>query len=423
MPEESQSLSEALSNEGTEMVAETTPAASSEEIVPAIDQSATDSSLSTSESVEVKPDETQPKPEGEAAQAVEPKAVEQLREWGNGLERDLKTAQASLAKYGGEANLNILAPVLQKANELPQNPEVWANEMWDAVGQSFVPDQVKALKSEAAWSYLQDPVSQRMIVETVFPGVTPELIQEFAAAYQIDPSIMDILRPEETPQQRTTRLTQETREKEREAQYQTVQEQNERRDAEFEQLQAQQVMGSVFVTGLSPRAEVKKQFGLEYQKSDRDTPEIAAFKERQSSRYDRMVREALMSDRELNQLANSAERWAKEKNPAHRQRASDQFAPEMARRTRALCAQIAKDLAADLKLFSPELSDQIKANNLKDLPAHVLGSSPSGVQSSGYDLSGMPDAEKEPRKFQAWAEGLARQEQARQRTPALMQSG
>jgi hypothetical protein len=145
---------------------------------------------------------------------------------------------------------------------------------------------------------------------------------------------------------------------------------------------------------LAPRAEVKKQYGLE--KSEKDTPEISSFKERASRRYDQMSTLMLSADAQLNNLASAAEALAGQKDDKQRARAGSQYAPLIEARTRAVCAQVAKDLAEDLRLLSPELSDRAKAENLKDLPAQVLGSSASSAPSSGIDLVGMPDPATNP---------------------------
>jgi uncharacterized protein YvpB len=58
----------------------------------------------------------------------------------------------------------------------------------DPLRQTLLPVQVDAMKSQAAWGYLNDPASQRVITESLYgEGVTPEAIAEFAKAYRENP--------------------------------------------------------------------------------------------------------------------------------------------------------------------------------------------------------------------------------------------
>src|SRR5947207_4598587 len=116
--------------------------------------------------------------------------------------------------------------------------------------------------------------------------MTPELLREFAEAYKRDPSVVGLFRPEETPEARAVREKYEADNQAQEAKNKEVATQLQRIEDERNDGFYKQTMTQTLQVGLAPRAEVKKQFGLEFQKSDQDTPEIAAFKERASKRYD-----------------------------------------------------------------------------------------------------------------------------------------
>jgi hypothetical protein len=348
-----------------------------------------------------------------------------LREQKTTLETELQTVRSRLDEFGGETHLGLMQPILERALEVPRTKEEvdqWSQGMDEALSQTLLPAQVDALRSRAAWGYLNDPESQRVIAESLYgEGITPEVLATLAQAYRDIPDLLDRLRPDETWEEREAREKVEARDKERDAQLKAIQERDEKREAEFQAQEVQRTMGEVFQIGLSPRAEVKKQYGLEFQKSDKDTPEIGAFKERASRRYDQMSTLALERDQELNRLAHTAEQWARDKDPRRRSLANTKFAPLMEQRTRQVCASVAKDLAEDLKLFSPELSDRAKAENLKDLPAQVLGSSASSAPSSGIDFSGMPDPATNPRAYEQWVAKLTAEAARTQRTPAILQ--
>lgn len=424
------SLSEALT--GTETVVDAPAPVASDEQTDSTDQSAADSSLIANESAEeqAKPEET-PKDDAakpEAKAEAEPSQGEKhLREWGNGLETDLKALQGKIAEVGGEGHLQIMAPVLAKAQELPGDGpglEMWSKEMFSALEGSLVPAQVKALRDEAAWSYLLDPGSAKVIAESLYgDGTTPDLLRDLVQAFKVDPTILDVLRPEETVEQREARQASEARERARDEEIKTIKAEGEKRDADALKVETQRTMTGVFQVALAPRAEIKKQYGLEFQASDKDTPEIASFKERQSNRYDRLVVLALQADSEMNRLSNAAEYLAGQKDERQRQRANAQFGPQLEQRTRTICAQVAKDLAADLKLLSPEFSDRTKAQNLKDLPAQVLGSTASTGATSGFDLTDMPDPTRDPRGHAAWVSKMIAADAAQRRTPPILQAG
>jgi len=309
-----------------------------------------------------------------------------------------------------------MQPLLEKAAEFPGTPqevEKWAGETLQAINESFIPAQAQALRSEAAWSYLNDPASQRVIAEQLYgQGVTPELISSLVAAYRENSGILD-----ETPEQETFRQQRE----QMEAQLREIQEQQQTRETEVKQFQTQQIMGEVIKTSLMPQTEVKKQFGLEFQKNGQDTPEIASWKERQSARYDRMPTAALMRDNELHRLANQAEALAG-LTDQHRQRVMTQLMPMMEQRIRKVCSEVAQDLAQDLVLFAPELADRAKAQNLNGLPPQIAGTR-SGVSPTGRDLSGMPDPLTDPRGFQVWVAKMAKAEGVAARTPGILQAG
>ena len=374
MPEENESLSDVLTD--TETPA---PAASGEQAET--EQTADSSLTQQAESAE------QPK--------TEPEGIDKVRAWGKGLETDLNTLRGQIDGYGGESHLSIMKPVLELTQEVPMSQpelEAWGDKAWQTFSQVMSPEQTKQLADAAAWSYLTDPQSAAVISESLY-GVTPEVLRTLTSLYKQDPEgVMAVLRPNETFEQRQMRERYEAAEAERN-------QREAQRDAQFKQIenerqafQSQQVMGEVY-KGLNARAEVKKQFGLEFEKKANDTPEIAAFKERASARYDRMIQSALSSDSELNRLANQAEYLAKQVHPQMRQRAVDQFAPLIEQRTRKVCAEIAKDLVADWSLLAPGFSDRTKADNLKDLPAQ-LGS--AGAAQPGHEVQPLYDASGRP---------------------------
>jgi len=435
MPNES--LSEALES-ATETVAEVpAPAASSEQTESATTESATDNSLQANESVEAKPEETtEAKTDDQVTAQAEPDGIAKIRTWGEGLETDLKALQAKLGEFGGESNLQIMAPMLQKAAEIPLNgdTEKWSGEMWQAVSQSLVPAQVDALRSQAAWDYLIDPASAATIAKDLYgEKMTPELLKEFAVAYERDPTVLELLRPDETPEARAVRERYEADNATQEAKNKQVADQLQKIEDDNHERVYTQTMTQALQVGLAPRAEVKKQFGLEFQKSDQDTPEIAAFKERTSKRYDQIVTLKLGSDPEMNRLSDAAQSWANQKDEtrngqrvdrsAQRQKAVTDFAPMIEQRTRAICSQVAKELKEDLKFLSPELSDQAKANNLRDLKPNVLGGGASVAGASGVDFTNMPDPISNPRGHAAWVSKMFQAQNAEARTPPILQAG
>src|SRR5262249_40617671 len=111
--------------------------------------------------------------------------------------------------------------------------------------------------------------------------------------------------------------------------------------------------------------------------------------------------------------------WAGEKDPRHRQRAMDQFAPMMQQRVRKVAAEVARDLASDLVLFSPEAADRAKAANLNGLRPQVLGG--TAANTGGHDLSGMPDPIANPRQFEVWVAKRTAEVAAAERTPGILQ--
>lgn len=349
----------------------------------------------------------------------------ELRGHRDTLEKELSEFRGKVDRLGGESHLQIMAPVLEKAMEIPstaQERERWSGETWQAMNQSFLPEQVSALKSEAAWSFLQDPASQRVIVSDLYgQDVTPELLQTLIQAYRTDPSI--VYDPNETLEQRAYREQQEAREAQTQAQLRALTEQNEKREAESQAIQTQQVMGDVLKVSLAPITEIKKQFGLEFQKTDGDTPEIASWKERQSARYDRIVRAAIAADSEANRISNQAEYLAKQKDQSQRQRATNDMAPIMEQRIRKICSEVAKDLAADLSLFAPGISDRAKGETLKGLQPQVLGGGGANANASGYDLSDMPDPINNPRGFEVWVQKRIGADAAARNTPGILNAG
>lgn len=431
---ENQSLSEALASTET-ATAETTPATSGETTVTATDQSAADSSLQTNESVEAKTETTEDHPD-EAGDTVD-----KVREWGKNWQSSFKaksteyddlngryeSAQSLLTNLGGESQLKIMAPLLEKAREIPRSPqevESWSEGMWGSMKQSMLPTQVEGLRAEAAWSYINDPVGVRQITQALYgaegqqlPANLPDVIKEFVAAYVADPTVIDVLRPEESPEQRLQRQQWEASLKERDERDRLRNEQFQKMETESHQRIAQQTMSQVLTVGLGGRAEVKKQFGLEFHENG-DTPEMAAFNRRLSDRYDRIVTQALMSDSQLSQLCNSAEYLAGQKDDTQRKRAMDQYGPEIKQRVTKLCTDIAKDLAEDRKFLDPAYSDRAKAANLKDLPAQIGGG--TGGTVSQPALAGMPDPIGNPMGFQKW---LEQQYAAQPRGPAILTAG
>src|SRR5262249_27368349 len=236
-------------------------------------------------------------------------------------------------------------------------------------------------------------------------------IQALVSAYRNDPDLLM-----ESPEQKQWREQQEATRN----QLKAIEDQNLARETEIQDFQTQQVVGEVFKVSLAPITEEKKRFGLEFQKTDKDTPELASWKERQAARYDRMVRSVLESDHELNRLANQAQHLAGQKDPRQRQRAMDQLAPMMQQRARKVAAEVAKDLASDLVLFSPEAADRAKAANLNGLRPQVLGGAAANTGGQA-DLTGMPDPITNPRQFEVWVAKRTAEIAAAERTPGILQ--
>lgn len=429
-------MNETLGNALTsvETSTEATPSPAQTEQPPVTDQSteSTDSSLQTSESVELKPDTdtTEQTPE-QIATAKREHDFGELRSHRDTLVSENAALRQQFDTFGGESQLKIMAPLLEKAREIPRSPqeiESWSEGMWGSMRQSMLPTQVEGLRAEAAWSYINDPVGVRQITQALYgaegqqlPADLPDVIREFVTAYLADPTVVDILRPDETPDQKLQRQQYEARERERDERDRTRDEQFQKIETENHKRISEQTMSQVLQVGLGGRAEVKKQFGLEFHENG-DTPEMAAFNRRLSDRYDRIVTQALMSDAQLSQLCNSAEYLAGQKDESQRKRAMDQYGPEIKQRVTAVCTQIAKDLAEDRKFLDPASSDRAKAANLKDLPAQVLGG--NGGQSQGVSGIGkLPDPIADPVGFQRAVAKLAQERQTAQRTPGILQAG
>ena len=429
-------LGEALS-QGVEIpLAAPTPDVAHVEQTDAIDDAQPDSSLTANESGEQQPVVEEPKVEGEQPEApVETQAqldFKALRTQKQALEADVTALRGTLEKVGGESQLRIMEPFLQVAMEVPRSePELdqWSPKAWGALKSTLVPEQVHAMQTEATSEYTQSPQGQLEICRVLFgnggdiPPEMPRVLAEMAQAYLADPTIIDILRPDETPESRNIRLAAEAKERaanERIAQLEKVGAETEKLN---QQTALQQTMAQVYQVALAPRVEVKKQFGLEFQKTANDTPEIAGFKERASKRYDQITTLLLGTDPEMVRLSNQAEYLANQKDANMRDRAKAQFTPLLEQQTRKICAQVAKELAEDLKLFSPELSDQAKAAALKGLPAQVLGGGAPTSAKSGFDLTGMPDPINDPRGYANWVGKRMAEANGAERTPAILAAG
>lgn len=419
MVDENTLLGEALTGTETAQGAATPGPAQAEQTQP----EATDPSAQTPDSSlqALEPGE-QAKPEQPETQAE--LDFKGLREQKTTLETELSGLRTKLDAFGGESHLELMQPVISRAMEIPRTSEEasrWGAEMFQDLGQVLMPPQMHALKSQAAWAYINHPESAGVITQSLYgEGVTPTLLESLVAAHRADPTILDVLKPYgETEEQQRAREAGEERERQRDAEIKQLKESEDRRAAEVQAFYTQQTMTAVFQTGLAPRAEVKKQYGLEFQKSDKDTPEISAFKERSDRRYDVMTNFLLGGDAELKRLTSQAEYLAGQPNEQVRQRAATQFAPAIEKRTRIICSQVAKELAQDLTLFSPELSDRAKAEALKDLPPQVLGGSPQG-NGQGLNLAGMPDAATDLIGFQKW---LAKNFPAAPQGPAILTAG
>lgn len=416
-----ESLGNALASTETATTVDATPdPAQVEPTQPVIEAEPLAAEQPTEEPTE-KPAEKTPE---EIAASKSDEDFAELRGHRKRLETELSEVRTTLEKYGGNEYLDIMSPFLQQAQQLPRTDaevESWAPQAWTALETSMLPTQIQGLRAEAAWGYLRDPAGIKAVVTSLFGDtVTPQAIQEFAKAYAVDPSIMDVLRPNESESERTSRLANEEREKKLQESQKEVDDRLAKIENEAHQVEFQRTMGKVFEVALAPRADIKKQFGLDYQKNETDTAQMSSFRQRLSARYDDLVSSKLMHDPELNRLANTAEFLAKEKNEQQRQRAGTQFAPNMQQRVRAVCAQVAKDLAEDLSLFSSP--DQAKAEQLKDLPAQVAGSRSQKSTTSGFDLSDMPDPSDE-RKYGAWVTRKMAEDAARRRTPAVLAAG
>lgn len=426
----SASLGEMLQSTETATIAATPDTAPVEPTQPITDQSATVDPPAVAD--EVKTEAEQPKPETtepptleQQAQAKAEQDFKQLREHKATLETELTGMRAKLNEYGGESHLQIMQPLLKLAAEIPRSEmemDTWSEGMWKAVNSSLLPAQADALRVEAGWSYLRDPQGQQQVCKALYgDGVTPEIIKEFVGHYKADPTVMDLLRPEETDEQKSYRLSQETREQASQQRIQQLEDSAKKAEAAAEKQAAQQVMTRTAEVGFAPRAEIKKQFGLEFHQNG-DTPEIASFKQRVDARYEKLTTLTLMNDPQMNQLWSFAEELAKQKDPQQRQRV-DGYMLQIQERTRAVCAEVAKELAEDLKLFSPELSDQARVKGLKDLPANVAGGNPARGASSGFDLSDMPDATTNPRGYEAWVSRKMAENAQQRGTPAILQAG
>lgn len=409
-----------------------TPETAPLEPTPITDQSATVDPPQTEETTEAEPKpetKTEETPEltpDQIAQAKKDQDFQELRTHKTTLETELTGMRQKLGEYGGESHLQIMQPLLKVAAEIPrteQEMETWSGNAWKAAQASLLPAQIDGLQTEAAWAYMNHAKGQRAMYKALYgEGVTPDIIREFVDSYNADPSVMDLLRPDEDADQKAFRLVQAEKDRISQERIQQLEDGNKRQDELFQKQQAQTVMTKAAEVGFAPRAEVKKQFGLEFHKNG-DTPEIASFKQKVDARYDKIATLMLMNDPQLNHLWTAAEYLAGQKDDAQRQRANSQYAPQIQERVRAVCTQVAQDLAEDLKLFSPGLSDQARVKDLKDLPANVAGGGTTVAVTSGIDLSDMPDPVRDPRGHSAWVSKKIAEDAKRRSTPGILQVG
>lgn len=365
------------------------------------------------------------------AQARKDQDFNELRQHRETLVKENTEFRQKLDGYGGEATLNIMQPFLKVAAEMPRTePELddWQNKAWTTLKGTLLPAQVSALQTQATAEYTASPAGQREILRQLFgnggevPAELPKAIAEFAAAYIANPYVIDLIRPDETEDARVIRETTEAREKLRDEEIARLTADNTKRDTEAQKQQSVQVMTRAAEVGFAPRAEIKKQFGLEFHQNG-DTPEISAFKKEASDDYDEMVTLRLLNDPQLNQLWTAAEYLANQKDESQRQRAIAQYAPQIQERTRAVCSQVGQRLANRLKLLSPGLSDQARVKDLKNLPANITGGGTTASVSNGFDLSDMPDPTTNPRGHAAWVAKKMAEDASRRNTPAILQAG